>query len=118
MVAFLLKNCKQAVLMLLVATLLPSGTVHSEEIEEHTLLENRVIIDCQYESIDTVLIDISEQSGLKITYDKRLEKTPVRFAFNDKIKAIEAIVRLLRGKNNVIEFSSDRKNLNIRMFDI
>jgi len=118
MVAFLLKNYKQTVIMLLVAILLPSGTAQSEEIEEQTLLENIVIIDCQHESIDTVLIDIAEQSGLKITYDEELEKTPVLFAFNDRIKAIEAVVRLLRGRNNVIEFSSDRQNLNIRMFDI
>ena len=118
MAAFLLKNFMQAGMVALVATLVSSGTALSEEIEEQTLLENIVIIDCQHESIDTVLMDISEQSGLKITYDEAFEKTPVLFAFNDKIKAIEAVVRLLRGRNNVIEFSSDRKNLNIRMFDI
>lgn len=118
MVAFLLDKFKQTIVMLLLAALCLFETAHSEEINEHTLLENIVTIDCQYESIDKVLMDISEQSGLEITYDREFEKIPVIFAFNDKIKAIEAVVRLLRGRNNVIEFSSDRKNLNIRMFDI
>ena len=117
MIAFLLNSCKQTIVLPLLATLFLSGTAYSEE-TEHTLLENIVTIDCQYQSMDTVLMDISEQSGLEITYDEELEKIPILFAFNDRIKAIEAVVRLLRGRNNVIEFSSDRKNLNIKMFDI
>lgn len=117
MVAFFLNNYK-TIMMFTVVILFLSATAQSQENEEHKLLENRVTIDCQYESIDTVLMDISKQSGLEITFDQELEKMPILFAFRDNIKAIEAVVRLLRGRNNVIEFSRDRKNLNIKMFDI
>ncbi|MEE4166452.1 MAG: hypothetical protein V2I35_10660 [Desulfocapsaceae bacterium] len=115
---FLLEHFRPKMLLILLATLCFVKAACSGELEENTLLENVVNIDCYNESIDTVLIDISRQSGLEITYDPELEEKPILFSFQDRIRAIDAVVRLLRGRNNVIEYSTDRKNLNIRLFDI
>jgi hypothetical protein len=91
----------------------------SQEYDEKILLDEFLTIDCQYEPINEVLKDISKQSGLVITYDKELESESYLplIAFKDSIKAIDAVVRLLRGKNTVIEFSNNQRNINIRMFD-
>ena len=88
----------------------------SQEPDEKILLDELLTIDCQYEPINEVLKDISKQSGLVITYDKELENESYLplIAFNASIKAIDAVVRLLRGKNTVIEFSNDQRNINIQ----
>jgi hypothetical protein len=88
----------------------------SADLEENYLPDALIAIDCQNESVNKVLNDISTKSGLEINYDQELENEPVIIAFNDKMTAMDAIVRLLRGKNNVIEFKNGRQNLNIRFF--
>ena len=91
----------------------------SEEHEEKILLDKFLTIDCLNEPINEVLNDISKQSGLVITYDQKLESEALLplIAFNDSIKAIDAVIRLLRGRNTVIEFSNNQEKMNIRMFD-
>lgn len=88
----------------------------SADLEENYLRETLITIDCRNEPVNKVLNDISRKSGLEINYDQELENEPVIIAFNDTMTAMEAIVRLLRGKNKVIEFDNGRQNLNIRFF--
>jgi hypothetical protein len=107
----------QLVLLIAIYFLYPQLS-WSEEFEEIISKDKFVTIDCQYKPIHEVLIDISKQSGLRITYDQKLENESIlaSIAFNDRIRAIDAVIRLLRGKDTVIEFSNDAQNLNIRMF--
>ncbi len=108
----------EAVVLIIIIFVFPQLS-WSQEYDEKILLDEFLTIDCQYEPINEVLKDISKQSGLVITYDKELESESYLplIAFKDSIKAIDAVVRLLRGKNTVIEFSNNQRNINIRMFD-
>ena len=116
---FLVDQLNLEVVVLIIIIFVFPQLSWSQEHDKKILLDKFLTIDCQYEPINKVLKDISKQSGLVITYDKELEnKSYLPFiAFNDSIKPIDAVVRLFRGKNTVIEFSNDQRNINIRMFD-
>ena len=116
---FLVDQLNLEVVVLIIIIFVFPHLSWSQEHDKKILLDKFLTIDCQYKPINEVLKDISKQSGLVITYDEELEndsQLPL-IAFNDSIKAIDAVVRLLRGKNTVIEFSNDQRNMNIRMFD-
>lgn len=116
---FLVNQLNLEVVVLIIIILVFPQLSWSQEPDKKILSDKFLNIDCQYKPINEVLKDISKQSGLVITYDKKLENEshlPL-IAFNDSIKAIDAIVRVLRGKNTVIEFSNDQRNINVRMFD-
>ena len=113
---FLANQLNVAVLILFFTMFFFARLSWSEDLDEIYLLDEPVTIDCQNESVDNVIRDISRKSGLEITYDQELENEPINIAFNDTIPAMDAVVRLLRGKNTVIEFSENRENLNIRYF--
>ena len=102
--------------VLLITILFFAQLSWSADLEENYLRDALITIDCRNEPVNKVLNDISRKSGLEINYDQELENEPVIIAFNDKMTAMDAIVRLLRGKNKVIEFSHGRQNLNIRFF--
>ncbi len=102
--------------MLLITFLFFAQSSWSADLEENYLQETLITIDCRNEPVNKVLNDISTKSGLEINYDQELENEPVIIAFNDTMTAMDAIVRLLRGKNKVIEFDNRRQNLNIRFF--
>lgn len=91
----------------------------AEDIETEFMLYKVVSIDCQYETVNNVLNDISRQSGLGITYDQIFEGESeiASIAFTDELYAIDAVIRLLRGKNTVIEYNEALNNINIVMFD-
>jgi len=116
---FLVDQLNLEVVVLIIIIFVFPQLSWSQEHDKKILLDIFLTIDCQYEPINKVLKDISKQSGLVITYDKELENESYRplIAFNDSIKPIDAVVRLFRGKNTVIEFSNDQRNINIRMFD-
>jgi hypothetical protein len=113
---FLANQLNVAVLILIFTMFSFARLSWSEDLDEIYLLDEPITIDCQNESVDNVIRDISRKSGLEITYDQELENEPINIAFNDTIPAMDAVVRLLRGKNTVIEFSHNRENLNIRYF--
>jgi hypothetical protein len=116
---FLVDQLNLEVVVLIIIIFVFPQLSWSQEHDKKILLDKFLTIDCQYKPINEVLKDISKQSGLVITYDRELENEshlPL-IAFNDSIKAIDAVVRLLRGKNTVIEYSNDQRNINIRMFD-
>ena len=110
-VKFTLENVVLLIIILFFAQL-----SWSADLEENYLPDALITIDCQNEQVNKVLNDISRISGLEINYDQELENEPVIFAFTDKMTAMDAIVKLLRGRNKVIEFSNDRQNINIRFF--
>lgn len=116
---FLVNQLNLEVVVLIIIIFVFPQLSWSQEHDKKILLDIFLTIDCQNEPINKVLKDISKQSGLVITYDKELENESYLplIAFNDSIKPIDAVVRLLRGKNTVIEFSNDQRNINIRMFD-
>ena len=113
---FLANHLNVAVLLFFITIFFFARLSWSEDLDEIYLLDEPVTIDCQNESVDNVIREISRKSGLEITYDQELENEPINIAFNDTIPAMDAVVRLLRGKNTVIEFSDNRENLNIRYF--
>lgn len=113
---FLANQLHVAVLLLFITIFFFARLSWSEDLDEIYVLDEPVTIDCQNESVDNVIREISKKSGLEITYDQELENEPINIAFNDTIPAMDAIARLLRGKNTVIEFSDNRENLNIRYF--
>lgn len=113
---FLANQLNVAVLFLFFTMFFFARLSWSEDLDEIYLLDEPVTIDCQNETVDNVIREISRKSGLEITYDQELENVPIHIAFNDTIPAMDAVVRLLRGKNTVIEFSDNRENLNIRYF--
>ena len=102
--------------MLLITIFLFAGLSWSADLEENHLGNDLLTINCQNEHVNNVLDDISRKTDLEIYYDQELENEPVYIAFNDKMTAMDAIVRLLRGKNTVIEFKDGRQNLNIKFF--
>jgi len=108
------------VLMLTIICFLSPQPSWSEERESGAVTGNIVSIDCQGIPINNVLNDISRQSGLEINYDQKLENDSLMpfIPFSDEITAIDAVVRLLRGKNTIIEFNDDQKNIDIRLFEI
>lgn len=115
---FLVDQLNLGVVVLIIIFVFPRLS-WSQEHDKKILLDKFLTIDCQNKPINEVLNDISKQSGLVITYDKKLDsESPMPLiAFNDSLKAIDAVVRLLRGKNTVIEFRNDQRNINVRMFD-
>jgi len=113
---FLANQLNVTVLFLVITIFFFSRLSWSEDLDEIYLLDEPITIDCQNESVDNVIREISRKSGLEITYDKELENEPINIAFNDTIPAMDAVVRLLRGKNTVIEFSNNRENLEIKYF--
>lgn len=116
---FLVNRLNFEVVSLIIIIFVYPHVSWSEELDKKILFDKILTIDCQYEPINEVLNDISKQSGLVITYDRELDDVSILplIAFNDNIKAFDAVVRLLRGINTVIEFSNDQRNINIRMFD-
>lgn len=102
---------------LLLTTILASPHLSlTAEIEEYMVPDTAVNIDCQNQLVNEVLADISRQSNLEINYDQKLDEKPF-ITFNDKIEAIDAVIRVLRGKSNVIEFMDGRNTLDIKVFD-
>ena len=91
----------------------------AEDIDNEFMLYQVVSIDCQYETVNNVLNDISRQSGLGITYDQIFESESevASIPFADELYAIDAVIRVLRGKNTVIEYNESLNNINIVMFD-
>ncbi len=92
----------------------------AEEIEDQAVMTKFVTIDCQGVPIADVLNDISRQSGLEINYyqNEFEDESMMPFIpFRDEIEAIDAVVRLLRGQNTIIEFNNDQKNIDIRLFE-
>ena len=106
-------------IVLLCAIIFSQTMVCAADFEEGILLNKIVSIDCQYESVNDVLLDISRQSGVEITYNYLLENDEIvaSIAFIDDVRAIDAVNRLLRGKNTIIEFNKELSNLHIVMFD-
>ncbi len=102
--------------VLLITIFLFAQLSWSADLEENHLGNDLLTINCQNETVNKVLDDISRKTDLEINYDQELENEPVYIAFNDKMTAMDAIVRLLRGKNKVIEFKEGRQNLNIKFF--
>lgn len=102
--------------MLLITIFLFAGLSWSADLEENHFGNDLLTINCQNEPVNKVLDEISRKSDLEIYYDQDLENEAVYIAFNDKMTAMDAIVRLLRGKNTVIEFQDGRQNLNIKFF--
>ena len=102
--------------MLLITIFLFAQLSWSADLEESHLGNDLLTINCQNEPVTKVLDDISRKADLEINYDQQLENEPIYIAFNDKMTAMDAIVRLLRGKNKVIEFQDGRQNLTIKFF--
>lgn len=115
----LLHRLNVSILLLPTVLLLFPHLSWSGEFNGLTVMEKPVTIDCQGVAINDVLGDISRQSGLEINYDQKLKDEPIMpvIPFNDEIKAIDAVVRLLRGRNTIIEFNIDQKNIDIRLFE-
>ena len=103
-----------AIVLLLPTLLLSCIASIAEEHDPGALLTRPVFVDSQYLLLNDILRDISQQSGLAINHDQEL-RIETRFPFRDNLKAIDAVVRLLRGHNSVIEFSNDQKNINIHI---
>ena len=92
-------------------------TSWSQEPQISEVLTNPVSIDCQYQLVHDVLFDISQQSGLIIHHEQLLNFEPL-FPFNDNLEALDAVVRLLRGHNTIIEFNRTQNNINIQIVDL
>lgn len=112
------KSAVQIVLGIAIILLHPLVS-RAGDIDTEFMLYKVVSIDCQYEPVNNVLNDISRQSGLGITYDQNLEDESIiaSIAFTDELYAIDAVIRLLRGRNTVIEYNEDLNNINIVTFD-
>lgn len=116
----LIQRLHVPVLLLTVLFFLFPHLLWAEEMEDQAVMTKFVTIDCQGVPIADVLNDISRQSGLEINYyqNEFVDESMMPFIpFSDEIEAIDAVVRLLRGQNTIIEFNNDQKNIDIRLFE-
>lgn len=101
--------------VLLIATMLMPDNVFSTTAKENGWLDKQVTMQFQSEPLSNVLAEITQQTGISIIYNLELANEKVNINYKD-IKASDAITRLFKGKNIVIQINNQENIIIVKTF--
>lgn len=84
-------------------------------VQDNTWLESTVSVQFQNESRENVLKKVAQQSGISIIYDQELANEKIAGSFNN-VTIADAINRLFRGKNKIIQVSNRDHTIIVKTF--
>lgn len=100
---------------LIIAIIMVAGNAFSSGSSDDEWLRKPVIVKFNKEPLKNVLYEISQQTGISIIYNSDFANEEITGQY-DGVEASEAITRLFKGKNKIIQINNQEKLIVLKTF--